>query len=616
MEAKHASKKEGADEKFEMVSKSEDEIEVCEIEAKDAPIKAVTVFKDRAEVIREIEAKLIPGSTQEIIVKGLSDKVATDSIRVNGEGQFTIHEVQYDKKWVLPPAGDKKGTTAKLNDLKKEESKLRMTLQRIAKERNLIETYANTVTSFRGGSSKEGGSSPFADLKTVQSTFEFYQKQSESLDDRQRNVTERLAELSKQLILLRDEERRLANRNARGFYRHDVHVIIQSSEVEAKQAENKEADETEPIKLFLIYTVQDATWNPSYDCRVESKTDKMTFVYYGLVTQQTGEDWKNVQIRLSTATPAVGGKPPSIPTKYVTWKQITPAPVYLQKEVMRQAKGRRRENYFNRAMNIQQNFLQENDEVLEDAEEKLPVPAAKLATASVKQGFATQFLIKRPANILSGRKPHKTCIGVVPLSKKSMFYGVPSLAPRAYYQARAKNTSPYPFLPSAEVRCFFDGNYVCNTEIKEVISPGEFFSTFVGVDDAIKLTYKLIKGADRNEGGLLTSKKNVTEHKSITTIKNNKKTPIRISIAQQLPKALNDQIKVDLLEPRNHELEEHNEAGDAVNAEDAVEGQTRIKFNKVTNNVVWLVTVQPGESKTVPFSFEVRYPSGRQISIQ
>jgi hypothetical protein len=41
-------------------------------------------------------------------------------------------------------------------------------------------------------------------------------------------------------------------------------------------------------------------------------------VYYGSVENDSGEDWKDVQLALSTATPSSAAKPPALKTLYAT----------------------------------------------------------------------------------------------------------------------------------------------------------------------------------------------------------------------------------------------------------------------------------------------------------
>ncbi len=41
-------------------------------------------------------------------------------------------------------------------------------------------------------------------------------------------------------------------------------------------------------------------------------------MYYGSVENDSGEDWKDVQLALSTATPSLSAKPPALKTLYAS----------------------------------------------------------------------------------------------------------------------------------------------------------------------------------------------------------------------------------------------------------------------------------------------------------
>lgn len=70
------------------------------------------------------------------------------------------------------------------------------------------------------------------------------------------------------------------------------------------------------------YQVSQACWSPSYDVRVwvdDDEAPHLEIGYYGLVKQNTGEDWNNCSLILSTATPSVGGSPPRTPSSIVKY---------------------------------------------------------------------------------------------------------------------------------------------------------------------------------------------------------------------------------------------------------------------------------------------------------
>jgi len=81
---------------------------------------------------------------------------------------------------------------------------------------------------------------------------------------------------------------------------------------------------------------------------------------------------------------------------------------------------------------------------------------------------------------------------------------VPKLSQYAFLTAKIKNTSEYPFLPG-ETNIFLDGSFVATSNLKLVV-PSEEFETSLGIDEGIKVDYKLIKKYEKNKG--LISKKN------------------------------------------------------------------------------------------------------------
>ena len=49
--------------------------------------------------------------------------------------------------------------------------------------------------------------------------------------------------------------------------------------------------ESAEIQLLVSYVVSNASWSPKYDLRVASSERTMQVSYFGMVEQNTGEDW-------------------------------------------------------------------------------------------------------------------------------------------------------------------------------------------------------------------------------------------------------------------------------------------------------------------------------------
>jgi hypothetical protein len=64
--------------------------------------------------------------------------------------------------------------------------------------------------------------------------------------------------------------------------------------------------------LRVNYLVQDAKWFPSYDIRAKDIKSPVVITYKANITQQSGEDWDNVKLTISSANPTEAGTKPEI----------------------------------------------------------------------------------------------------------------------------------------------------------------------------------------------------------------------------------------------------------------------------------------------------------------
>ena len=77
------------------------------------------------------------------------------------------------------------------------------------------------------------------------------------------------------------------------------------------------------IKLRISYFVPNARWYPSYNLRIKDLKSPLIIDYQANISQQTGEDWKNVKLTLSTSDPNLGGQKPKLTPWYLVLNQNT-----------------------------------------------------------------------------------------------------------------------------------------------------------------------------------------------------------------------------------------------------------------------------------------------------
>lgn len=77
--------------------------------------------------------------------------------------------------------------------------------------------------------------------------------------------------------------------------------------------------EATSLNLILKYIVSGAGWVPSYEIKAKNTKDALQFAYKAQVYQNTGEDWNDVKLILSTGNPTVNNDKPKIETHYLNF---------------------------------------------------------------------------------------------------------------------------------------------------------------------------------------------------------------------------------------------------------------------------------------------------------
>uniref|UniRef100_A0A914PE76 DUF4139 domain-containing protein n=1 Tax=Panagrolaimus davidi TaxID=227884 RepID=A0A914PE76_9BILA len=135
----------------------------------------------------------------------------------------------------------------------------------------------------------------------MENLFDFYEKKVLELNKRIKEVKERGQKFE-------EEIQRFQNEINQYTWNNKIKNII-SIEIESEIGTEGEEDE-----LTLIYQVYGANWSATYDLRVKSKMNQpqMILSYYASIQQQTGEEWKDVELSLSTAQPSLGNALPKL----------------------------------------------------------------------------------------------------------------------------------------------------------------------------------------------------------------------------------------------------------------------------------------------------------------
>lgn len=510
----------------------------------DSKITDVTVFLSKAQVTREARTRLEAGKTN-LIVTGLTSQLDPQSIQVTGKGSFVIlgisHQQNFLNEFNIPKS---------LKILKDSVETLQRQLILEQSQKEILNKEEQMLLS----NQKIGGTNQNLTVAELKAMADFYRSRLGDIvssrmkqDEKIKKINERIARLNTQI----NEQNEL--------YRRNTSEIVVSVSAESATA----AD------LQVRYVVANAGWSAIYDLRAIDTKKPVQLSYKANVFQRTGEEWKNIKLKLSTANPNQSGLKPELFSWYldfynpIAYDQVRKAKSYAAAPAMRSA-----------------------DVSAELREEEAP-EAASLSdyVTTVQTSLNTEFDISLPYTVLSSAKPTVVDIRNYEMKSEYIYSVAPKLDPDAFLIAKATGSEDFNLLPG-EANIFFEGTFVG----KSFIDPNNIKDTLsVSLGRDKRIVVKREKLKDLTSRNLIGSTRKESYAWEIS-LRNTKSEVIKIIVEDQVPVSQNTQIEVAVLD-----------AGGA-------------NYNKQSGKLTWQLELKPNETRKVVYKFEVKYPKDKQIS--
>ncbi len=242
-------------------------------------IDEVLVYPGGAQVTR---LATVAAGARELVLNCLSARFDADSLQVEAPTGVNLGPVQLE---TLPreraPDCAKSLADEGLRKLEAQRDQL-------TAESSALDTSLGYLKALGSG---EARTTPAAGIAA---TAEGIRKTAQEALLRQAQIRRQLEELDRQIAPLKGEQDRLAAANP------------QWRSLRLRLSTAREAE------LKLSYRITQAGWAPSYRALLDTVSGALTLERLAQVSQQSGEDWKNVKLRLSTAqvSPKVGQNPP------------------------------------------------------------------------------------------------------------------------------------------------------------------------------------------------------------------------------------------------------------------------------------------------------------------
>lgn len=523
----------------------------------DSRISAVTVYADRAVVTRTATVEL-PAGAGEIVFAQLPESLLDQSLQVTGRGtaQAMILDVSARRTYVdFTPNERVKQIEDQLRALRADD-------RRLQDEGGVLGSQREAITRFIAGAVSPGGKDvDRPKLEDVRATLEFGQKQLVEIAAAVQRIDAQRETLAEKIAALEQQMNELRGAGGRGF--KTVTVRVSSAQAGS-------------LEVALSYTVGGASWSPSYDARVLSGERAVALGYFGVVRQNTGEDWQDVALTLSTARPSLGGAAPTLTAWNLdVWREDV---VTLSRFEARAASAKVAANA-PRVVNMQTM----TSDAVGSAASAPEIREADLAAATLEAGATSaSFKIATAATIPSDGTAQKVPIASARFAANPEYLTVPKRQQTAFLTAKVVNSSDFPLLAGA-MNVFLDGTFVATSQLRTVMA-GEKFDLALGADEGISVKHKRVQKFTEDTG-LTNSGKRIT-YEYLLTIQNNKRTAERVIVVDQVPLSRNEKVVIKQLAPDAREVKPTDEG-----------------------TLKWTLDLKPGEKREITVKFTVEHPN-------
>lgn len=242
-------------------------------------IDEVLVYPGGAQVTR---LATVAAGARELVLHCLSARFDPDSLQIDAPAGVNLGPVQLE---TLPR---ERAPDCAQSPLDEQVRKLEAQRDTLTAESSALDTSLGYLKALGSG---EARATP---ATGIGATADSIRRTALEALQRQAQIKRQLAELDRQLAPLQGERDRLSSANPQW---RSLRLRLST----AREAEIK-----------LSYRITQAGWAPNYRALLDTASGALGMERLAQVSQQSGEDWKNVKLRLSTAqtTPRVGVSTP------------------------------------------------------------------------------------------------------------------------------------------------------------------------------------------------------------------------------------------------------------------------------------------------------------------
>ena len=276
-----------------------------------------------------------------------------------------------------------------------------------------------------------------------------------------------------------------------------------------------------PTSIKLHYQVQGAGWEPAYQARLNTNSDQLSITASAIIAQQTGENWTNVPLTLSTVNPnqSTTGQLPYV-QRLSLYEESEDARVRRELPMMDASPVMMEEPAYNKGAGAAM------------------APLPNFAVSSQNKNGIIEYRLPQLVSIPSDGRRVRTVIGEQAGNSKLWIRSTPSVETAAYWYASA------PFLTpdwvDGSLQLYRDDNYVGQSRYNYQVlkEQGIGFGR-----DSNMLVKELTNEDKQGEKGMLNRTQTLTTTKAYQ-FTNQHNRNVRLQVLGSEPISRDDSLKV------------------------------------------------------------------------
>ncbi len=512
-------------------------------------VDAVTVYRGQALVTREVPVAAHVG-TFEILVTDLPARVIASSLHADSPDGVQVRSVRYRTR---PIAHDVREDVRKLDEAIAALADRQVALARRGEVINDNKAYLTSLTAFVAPTAQTELTRGVLNAQTLEQLSTYITGEREKLSTQELERLRETQRVEAEIARLNLEKSTITNGSQK---------VLQEAVLIVSGAEKGGV-----VKLH--YLVDGATWEPSYTARADR--GDMTLEYYASIEQMSGEDWGDVRMTLSTATPTLMASGPKLTAMKVSLSQQAAEAAMMQAQsgyFGAKAELARRQDEVNMRRNLALAATPAGDVaggmtvhmIRSETDAKLNESALSMQVLDLvagarddrsaggrggetkdarREGLSITYALRDRTFLPSRADRQLVQIASMPMKASFAKVATPVLTSFVYDEARMTNDSQMVLL-AGPLTAYNAGAFVGSSDLPTVLV-GESFVVGLGIDSSLRATRELVSRTEEIQGG-----NRVVAITYRLGIENFAAAPAMVRVFDRLPMSADDQVRVTL----------------------------------------------------------------------